>query len=96
MLRVKGELLLLKEVPDTRGGRHCFWRSIEQARAQGALAWQLRSAASLHRLDLRGGDAGKSRDLLSHVYGQFSEGFHTADLQAARRLLAEYRGWFFG
>ena len=96
MLRVKGELLLLKEVPDTRGARHCFWRSIEQARAQGALAWQLRSAASLHRLDLRGGDAGESRELLSHVYGQFSEGFHTADLQAARRLLAEYRGWVPG
>ena len=87
MLRVKGELLLLKEVPDTRGGRHCFLRSIEQARAQGALAWLLRSAASLHRLDLRGGDAGESRDLLSHVYGQFSEGFQRRISNRRKRFL---------
>ena len=66
-------------------------RSLERARAQGALAWQLRSAASLHRLDLRQGDADESREVLSQAYGQFGEGFETADLQAARQLLAGRR-----
>ena len=48
---------------------------------------------SLHRLDLRSDDASKSRELLSNVYGQFGEGFGTADLQAAKRLLAGHPDW---
>jgi predicted ATPase/DNA-binding winged helix-turn-helix (wHTH) protein len=88
MLRIKGELLLLHEHPDIRGARQYFVRSLERARAQGALAWQLRSAMSLHRLGLRYGGASESRELLSHVYGQFGEGLDTADLQAAKQLLA--------
>jgi hypothetical protein len=43
---------------------------------------------SLHRLGLRYGGASQSRELLSHVYGRFGEGFDTADLQAAKQLLA--------
>ena len=38
MLRVKGELLLLQDIPDPGGARQCFVRSLEWARAQGALA----------------------------------------------------------
>jgi predicted ATPase/DNA-binding winged helix-turn-helix (wHTH) protein len=93
MLRVKGELLLLQENPGPSGARRYFVRSLERARARGALAWQLRSAVSLHRLDLRDGDASESRELLSHVYKQFGEGFDTADLQAAEQLLAAHREW---
>jgi hypothetical protein len=56
---------------------------------QGALAWELRAATSLARL-LR--DQGRIRDgydLLASVYGGFTEGFETADLQSAKRLLDE-------
>jgi predicted ATPase/DNA-binding winged helix-turn-helix (wHTH) protein len=96
VLRVKGELLLLQGAPEPCGARQYFLRSLEQARAQGALAWQLRSAMSLHRLDLRSGNAARtSRELLSHVYRQFSEGFGTADLKAAKRLLAGHWDWGF-
>jgi predicted ATPase/DNA-binding winged helix-turn-helix (wHTH) protein len=90
MLRVKGELLLLQKLPDPYGARQYFVRSLERARAQGALAWQLKSAASLYRLDLRDGNARRSRELLSHVFGQFTEGFDTADLRSAKQLLAEH------
>ena len=91
MLRVRGELLLLQDVPDPRGARQCFLRSLERARTQGALAWRLRSAASLHRLDLQHGDADESRAVLSQAYGRFGEGFGTPDLRAARQLLAGRR-----
>ena len=91
MLRVRGELLLLQDVPDPRGARRHFVRSLERAGTQGALAWRLRSAASLYRLDLQQGDADKSREVLSQAYRQFVEGFDTADLRAARQLLAGRR-----
>jgi hypothetical protein len=89
MLRVKGELLLLQDIPDPGGARQYFLRSLEWARAQGALAWQLRSAVSLCRLDLRRGEARESREVLAHVYRQFREGLDTADLRVARQLLSE-------
>lgn len=87
LLRVKCELLLRQDRPDPRQARDCFRRSLEQARAQGALAWQLRTAASLYRLDLRQGDASASREVLSQTFAQFREGFDTVDLRAARALL---------
>ena len=85
---MKGQLLLVRENSNFLGARQLFWRSLELAREHGALAWELRAAMSLHRLDLRSGDAGDSHKLLSHVYGQFREGFETADLRSAKRLVA--------
>jgi predicted ATPase len=62
-------------------------RALDLARRQGALSWQLRAATSLARLwqdDQRITDA---RELLGSVYERFTEGFTTADLQAAKALL---------
>ena len=61
----------------------------EMAREQGALFWELRVALSLARL-LRG--QGRSADavgILQPVYDRFTEGFATADLQPAKRLLLQ-------
>ena len=91
MLRVRGELLLRQDSPDPRQARECFERSLERARAQGALAWQLRSAASLYRFDLRQGEGRESREVLAQTCAQFREGFRTPDLRAARQLLVEGR-----
>jgi predicted ATPase len=58
---------------------------------QGALSWELRAAMSLARL-LR--DQGRSADalaLLQPVYDRFTEGFDTADLQAAKALIDALR-----
>jgi hypothetical protein len=47
LLRIRGELLLLQDSPDPKLARECFMRSIECARAQGALSWELRTAPAL-------------------------------------------------
>ncbi len=44
---------------------------------------------SLARLQRSQGRVGEARDLLSLVYGRFTEGFDTADLKTAKRLLDE-------
>lgn len=63
--------------------------SLNVARRQGALSWELRSATGLARLWQSQHRLGEARDLLAPVYRRFSEGFATADLSAARRLLDE-------
>ena len=57
---------------------------------KGALSWELRAATILARL-LRDRDRiGEARDLLAPIYDRFTEGFGTADLQSAKRLLDEF------
>jgi predicted ATPase len=53
------------------------------------LSWELRTAMSLARLRRDRGESREARDLLAAVYGRFTEGFGTADLQAANQLLDE-------
>jgi predicted ATPase len=64
-----------------------FARSLDLARQQGALAWEIRTAVSLARLWNEQGRGKAGRALLASVYRQFSEGFQTADLMAAKQLL---------
>ena len=54
------------------------------------MSWVLRAATSRARL-LRDRDRiGKAGDLLAPIYERFTEGFGTADLQSAKRLLDEF------
>jgi predicted ATPase len=86
--RTRGELLLLSGTEDAaRAAEEHFRASIETARAQGALSWELRAATSLARLRQRRGLVAAARDLLAPAYDHFTEGFGTADLVAAKRLL---------
>jgi predicted ATPase len=48
---------------------------------------ELRAAASLARLWPQRGERDKAYQLLMGIYGWFTEGFDTADLQAAKALL---------
>ena len=91
-LRVKGELLLLQDDPDPELARDYFLRSLECARAQGALSWELRTAISLALLERTQGRTEQARRLLQSVHDRFTEGFDTADLKRAKRLLAELGG----
>ena len=88
LLRIRGELTLLKGGADAAAAaEQHFRRALDRARRQDALCWELRTATSLARLwrdQRRDADA---TELLSSVYGRFSEGFETADLQAAKALL---------
>jgi predicted ATPase len=70
-------------------------RSIELSHELGAHLWRLRIGIDLARLLRDEGRHDEARNVLSPIYGWFAEGFATADLQMARRLLetlAESRG----
>ena len=57
------------------------------ARRQQAKSLELRAAMSLSRLWQRQGKRDEARELLAPIYGWFTEGFDTADLQEAKALL---------
>ena len=59
------------------------------AREQGTRGYELRAATSLARLWLKQGRRGEARDLLTPVYGSFTEGFDTTDQKDAKCLLDE-------
>jgi predicted ATPase/DNA-binding winged helix-turn-helix (wHTH) protein len=85
LLRIKGELLA--QATEEAAAEDHFRQSIALADRQSALSWRLRAATSLTRLRLRHGSAGEARRILVETYDRFGEGFATADLAAARRLL---------
>jgi predicted ATPase len=64
-------------------------RALDLARQQQAKSLELRAAMSLSRLWQQQGKQAEARELLAPVYGWFTEGFDTADLQEARALLQE-------
>jgi len=58
-------------------------------RKRQAKSWELRAAMSMARLWRDQGKRDEARDLLSPVYGWFTEGFDTLDLKEAKALLDE-------
>jgi hypothetical protein len=87
-LRMKAEMLLGMDAPGSEAcAEELLLQSLDWARRQGALSWELRAASSLARLRLRQGKAREGRACLEPVYARFTEGFDTADLAAARQLL---------
>jgi predicted ATPase len=105
LYRLKGQLTLQSQVPSPKSqvdnpqsairnpqleeAEACFLKAIEIARGQQAKSWELRAVTSLARLWLRQGKKAEARQRLAEVYGWFTEGFATADLQEAGALLAE-------
>jgi predicted ATPase len=83
LLRAQAEILLAAPRPDPGAAEAALLRSLEWARSQSALGWELRAAIPLARLWARQGRPGDAQDLLTGVYEQFTEGFETADLKAA-------------
>jgi tetratricopeptide (TPR) repeat protein len=89
IMRIKGELLA--SGPHLSEAEHWFSRSLDLAREQSALAWELRTATSLAHLRARQGRGDEALRILRPVYDRFSEGFDTFDLRAAKRLLDELK-----
>jgi predicted ATPase len=67
----------------------CFMKAIDIARKQQAKSLELRATTSLARLWQRQGKQHEARNMLSEIYGWFTEGFDTKDLQEAKALLEE-------
>ena len=70
----------------------CFQHALTVARRQQAKSLELRAAMSLARLWQQQGKHAEARALLAPIYGWFTEGFDTADLQEAKALLDELAG----
>jgi class 3 adenylate cyclase/predicted ATPase len=85
--RLQGELLLRQALPEAAQAEACFQRALTVARRQQAKSWELRAAMSLSRLWQHQGKRVEARDLLAPIYGWFTEGFDTTDLQEAKVLL---------
>jgi len=87
LLRLQGIALIgLNRVED---GQSALEEALRVARQQQAKAYELRAATSLARLWGERGRRAEARGLLAPVYGWFTEGFDTADLQGAKALLDE-------
>jgi predicted ATPase len=86
---LKGELLLMQNPSADAEAEHCFRDAIEIARREKAKFWELRATTSLARLLRKQGKSDDARQMLSEIYGWFTEGFDTADLKDAKALLDE-------
>jgi predicted ATPase len=84
--RRKGELLLHSSVGGSEA-EQCFHQALAIARRQQARSLELRGAVSLARLWQGQGKHADARELLTPIFGWFTEGFDTADLQEAAVLL---------
>jgi class 3 adenylate cyclase/predicted ATPase len=87
--RLRGELTLRLPYPDPAKAEDSFRTALAIAREQGTRGYELRAATSLARLWREQGRRTEARELLAPVYGSFTEGFDTADLKDAKRLLDE-------
>jgi predicted ATPase len=67
----------------------CFLKAIDVARRQQAKSLELRAAVSLARLWQQQGKAKEAHRILAEIYGWFTEGFDTKDLQEAKTLMEE-------
>jgi class 3 adenylate cyclase/predicted ATPase len=93
LYRLKGELTLQSNMPSResrmRGAEACFLKAINIAHHQSAKSWELRAVMSLVRLWQQQGKREEAHKMLAEIYGWFTEGFDTKDLQEAKALLEE-------
>jgi predicted ATPase len=87
--RLKGTLLLRRDIQAPVEAEACLQEALEVARRQQAKSWELRAATSLARLWQQQHKHQEAYDLLARVYNWFTEGFDTTDLQDAKALLVE-------
>jgi predicted ATPase len=95
LYRLKGELTLAQssvqslESSIQKEAEACFCKAVEIARRQQAKSLELRAVMSLAKLWQRQGKPKEAHEMLAEIYGWFTEGFDTKDLQDAKALLDE-------
>jgi len=92
LYRLKGALLLQQHLDNQAEAERCFHHALAIARHQQAKSFELRTATSLARLWQQQGKRQEASDLLAPIYGWFTEGFDTPDVQEAKVLLEELVG----
>jgi tetratricopeptide (TPR) repeat protein len=93
LFRLKAELSPAQGMPAAIGTAEQLLRHAgDEARRHAALSWELRAASSLAGLLQGQGRSAEAIACLQTVYDRFTEGFGTADLVAAKRLLDDLGG----
>ena len=85
--RLRGVLLLRQTGTPQAEAETWLQRALDIARRQEAKSLELRAAMSLSRLWQQQGKQAEAHALLAPIYGWFTEGFDTKDLQEAKVLL---------
>jgi len=88
--RLRGVLLLRQTGTPQAEAEPWLQRALDVARCQEAKSLELRASMSLARLWQQQGKRAEAHELLAPVYGWFTEGLDTADLQEAKALLDEW------
>jgi hypothetical protein len=91
LLRLSATRLLQAKNVDGAQAEALLLRSLDVARRQGALSWELRSAITLAELWQSLNRREAALELLASVHGRFTEGFATADLTSSECLLRQLR-----
>jgi class 3 adenylate cyclase/predicted ATPase len=85
LFRHKGRLLLRQGQSDV--AEELYRKALSIAEEQRARLWQLRAATGLAQMRRDQGHRTEARQLLAPIYGWFTEGFDTADLREAKKVL---------
>lgn len=91
--RLAGALTLARGLPgDATLAEAHYRKAISVAREQQSRSWELRASIDLTRLWQQQAKTREAYELLSVIYGWFTEGFGTPDLHEAKSLLEELPG----
>jgi predicted ATPase/DNA-binding winged helix-turn-helix (wHTH) protein len=89
LLRSKAQILAAMPQYGRDPAINCLTEALAVAKAQSAVALELRSTIDLARLLAEAGQRDQARQDLVLVYSRFTEGFETADLRTARELIED-------
>jgi predicted ATPase/DNA-binding winged helix-turn-helix (wHTH) protein len=89
LLRIKAQILAAMPQYGRDSAMNCLTDSLAIAKAQSAIALELRSTIAQARLLTEGGQRDQARHDLALIYDRFTEGFETADLRTARQLMKD-------
>jgi class 3 adenylate cyclase/tetratricopeptide (TPR) repeat protein len=88
LYRLKARALLMRGAPNAEA-ESLLDQASRTAHAQQARSLELRAAADLARFWMNQGKRAEGHDILSSIYGRFTEGFETLDLKEAKGTLAQ-------
>jgi tetratricopeptide (TPR) repeat protein len=88
LYRLKARALLMRGAPDAEA-EALLDQALRTARSQQARSLELRAATDLAKLWMKQGKNAAAHDVLSSIYGRFSEGFNTRDLREAKVVIAQ-------
>jgi len=87
LYRIRGDIRVRNRVADCKAAQSDFREAISVAQRQHARSFELRATLSLAHCLKRSGEERDIHSLLSSMFNQFTEGFQSPDLRAAKALL---------